>query len=259
MIFSMQTNIGNVREHNEDCYTTFANKAKDMCFFIVADGMGGYKGGEVASKMVTDILQERLSLLSKEEGWEYEAGFDAYVEKKMIEAISDANRAVFDRSENDESLNGMGTTVVVACVTDERVDYAHVGDSRLYYEDQDDLVQLTKDHSYVEELVKNGILTREQSKDHPQKNIITRALGAESTVEIDFSFHSLAPGDILLLCTDGLSNKVEHEEIRETLNRCLRADAEVNRESVASCANELVQTALDRGGDDNITIGLIVY
>lgn len=257
MIYSMQTNIGNIRECNEDSYITFINDEKDMCFFVVADGMGGYNGGDIASKMVVESLKQSLEVLKLSSAKEAPEGVEGYIRDKMLEGIDRANQAVIEYAKRDDNLQGMGTTVVIACVAEGTVYYAHVGDSRLYFINKDRIHQLTTDHSYVEELVKNGIITREQTKDYPQKNIITMALGSEENFSPDFATKKLSSGDILLMCTDGLSNKLDNDELYEYTK--ILTDSEVDKDAVEKAAGELINAALERGGEDNITVSLVVY
>lgn len=257
MIYSMQTNIGNIRECNEDSYITFINNDKDMCFFIVADGMGGYNGGDVASKMVVDSLKQSFESLKLSDAKESTNGVEYYIRDRLLEGIDIANKEVIEYAQTNLNLEGMGTTVVIACIADDVVYYAHVGDSRMYFANKDMAHQLTTDHSYVEELVKNGIITREQIKDYPQKNIITMALGSEENFSPDFASKKISCGDVLLLCTDGLSNKLDNEEIFEYM-KCLTV-SEVDKSLAEKTASDLIDVALRRGGEDNITVGLVVY
>jgi len=257
MIYSMQTNIGNIRECNEDSYITFINAEKDMCFFIVADGMGGYNGGDIASKMVVDSLKQSFESLKLSDAKDSDNGVEYYIRDRLLEGINKANQEVIDYAQTNQGLDGMGTTVVIACIAEGSVYYAHVGDSRLYFANKDRVHQLTTDHSYVEELVKNGIITREQTKDYPQKNIITMALGSEENFAPDFASKKLSRGDVLLMCTDGLSNKIDNEELYEYMKSLMATELDQN--SVEETAANLIDVALERGGEDNITVGLVVY
>lgn len=225
------TDPGKVRQNNEDALLSGGDR--DAGLFVVADGIGGFEAGEVASSMVIESLQ------SLEPG------------EPLEPAIQEANRRVYSAARSDEKLSGMGTTVVAARITENgdgaEAEIAHVGDSRLYLVRDGELSPLTEDHSLVAEMVRSGSLTRAQASDHPQKNLITRALGAEEEVEIDTARHSLQHGDRLVLCSDGLPDMVTENRISELATGGAPGSAE---ESVRS----LVSAALDAGGSDNVTV-----
>lgn len=227
------THAGRVRENNED--SLLVGEGRDDALFAVADGIGGFEAGEVASSITIDVLKEL----------EPGAPFDA--------AVQEANRRILAASRNDERLSGMGTTVVAARFTGSRTkpaaEIAHVGDSRAYLLRGNDLRPLTEDHSLVAELVRSGDLTRDQASNHPQKNLITRALGAEEAVEVDTMVIPVETGDRLLLCSDGLSDMVPDEEIRSTLTADL--------DDPEKPAKRLLSAALEAGGQDNVTIVVV--
>jgi PPM family protein phosphatase len=193
------TNAGKVRQNNEDAL--LSGGGRDPALFAVADGIGGFEAGEVASSTVIESLQEL------EPGGSLES------------AIREANRRIYSAARNDEKLSGMGTTVVAVRLKETgdevEAEVSHVGDSRAYLLRDGELAPLTEDHSLVAELVRSGSLTRVQASEHPQKNLITRALGAEAEVEVDSSRYRLQRGDRLVLCSDGLPDMVPETRISE--------------------------------------------
>jgi PPM family protein phosphatase len=218
---------GRRRRHNEDAYVV------QPPLFAVADGMGGAKAGEVASALAADAVQES--------GNDGESG-----EARVAALIEEANRRVFRRASEDREASGMGTTMTVALVEGDEVAIGHVGDSRAYLIRDGRLEQLTDDHSLVAELVRSGKLTPEEAETHPQRSVITRALGTEADVDVDtFSVRS-APGDLFLLCSDGLTSMVDDETILDAVERS-RADLE-------EAAKALINAANRGGGEDNITV-----
>ena len=231
-----KTDIGMVREVNQDyVFTTEAPIGKLPNLLVVADGMGGHRAGEYASRLAVEVLKQELA----------EATEDA-PEAMMRNAITRANERVLEAARQDAKLSGMGTTLVVATVIERTLYFANVGDSRLYLIN-DDIKQLSKDHSLVQEMVRLGGINQEEAKYHPDKNIITGAIGAKDEVEIDFYEYRLKKGDMLLICTDGLSNMVEDEEILHIV-KCSR--------DVVEAVEQLIERAKDHGGNDNI--GVIV-
>jgi serine/threonine protein phosphatase PrpC len=218
---------GRRRRHNEDAYVV------QPPLFAVADGMGGAKAGEVASALAADAVQES--------GNDGESG-----EARVAALIEEANRRVFRRASEDREASGMGTTMTVALVEGDEVAIGHVGDSRAYLIRDGRLEQLTDDHSLVAELVRSGKLTPEEAETHPQRSVITRALGTEADVDVDtFSVRS-APGDLFLLCSDGLTSMVDDETILDAVER--------NRAHLEEAAKALVNAANRGGGEDNITV-----
>ena len=194
---------------------------------IVADGMGGHNAGDYASKFVVEVLKKELAK-SREDG----------PRAMMKKAIASANHQLIAESKTDARLEGMGTTLVAATVIEHTLYFANVGDSRLYLLN-DEIRQLSKDHSLVQEMVRLGGLNAEEAKHHPDKNIITRAIGVKEDVEIDFFEHRLKKGDIILMCTDGLSNMVEDEEIFQICSqfqRCCGGSGTINRKSKIATA-----------------------
>jgi PPM family protein phosphatase len=224
------THAGKVRANNEDAL--LVGEGRDETLFVVADGIGGFEAGEVASRIAVDVLKELAP----------GASFEA--------AISEANRRILAAGRGDERLSGMGTTVVAVRfggTRDEPVaQVAHVGDSRAYLLRGGSLRPVTEDHSLVAELVRSGDLTRDQAAEHPQKNLITRALGADEEVEVDTAVLPVEAGDRFLLCSDGLSDMIPETRVGEIL-----AEAPGDPEKPA---RSLVSAALDAGGADNVTV-----
>jgi protein phosphatase len=231
------TDVGMVRQVNQD-YVYITNKALGTLpnLFVVADGMGGHQAGDYASKYTVEVLRRELK-----------ENLETDIEKSLVSAIKTANREIIKAANQDPELKGMGTTVVVATIVNQMMYFANVGDSRLYLINQG-IVQLTKDHSLVEEMVRLGGIKPEEAKNHPDKNIITRAIGAKDHVEVDFYEHRLKKGDIILMCTDGLSNMVEDEELFHIVQ---------GGRDIVESAQSLVETAKENGGSDNIGIILV--
>lgn len=232
------TNIGKKRKLNQDfVYTSEQPVGKLPNVFIVADGMGGHKAGDYASKVTVETIVEEIV---KSEETEAAAVLE--------HAIQTANTLIRKRAGESPDLEGMGTTVVAATCNGDILQVANVGDSRLYITNRREIKQITRDHSLVEEMVRMGGIAREEARNHPDKNIITRAVGADDTVKPDFFTVKLDAGDMILMCTDGLTNMLEDEEIRMIL--------EESRDMVEK-AEELVKAANERGGRDNISVILI--
>ena len=225
------THPGRKRRHNEDSYV------HEPPLFAIADGMGGAKAGEVASGLAVEALQLRPDVSGDGESY-------------VVDLIQEANRRVYDRAHEDAEASGMGTTMTVALVDAEhgRVVFGHVGDSRAYRIRDDHLEQLTDDHSLVGELIRSGKLTREEADVHPQRSVITRALGTDPNVDVDTFAVETQPGDIFLLCSDGLSGMVSDEEI---------CDIIVHSPDLEQAAQRLVERANENGGEDNCTVVLL--
>lgn len=222
-----RTDTGRQRPANEDSYLARSP------LFAVADGMGGAQAGEVASQMAVDVLQEGLGSGS------------GTVAERLTDQVAAANARIFERARTDQGSAGMGTTLTAAYVDTERLVIVHVGDSRLYRYRGTTLERLTDDHSLVEELVRQGRLTPEEAAEHPQRSIITRALGPESEVAIDSEVLAVEDGDLFLLCSDGLTTMVSDDRI---------ADLLATDEPLAERADALVDAANAAGGRDNITV-----
>ncbi|MDP8950680.1 MAG: Stp1/IreP family PP2C-type Ser/Thr phosphatase [Actinomycetota bacterium] len=228
------TDPGKVRKNNEDSF--LAGEGRDETLFVVADGIGGFEAGEVASSIAIDVLK------------------DAEPSAPLQDAIREANRRILAVARGDERFAGMGTTVVAmrfgGTQTEPLAEISHVGDSRAYLLRSGDLKPITEDHSLVAELVRSGDLTRAQASEHPQKNLITRALGAEEEVEVDTAVLPVEAGDRLILCSDGLSDMVPETRMQDLL---VSSEAENSERA----AHILVSAALDAGGQDNVTVVVV--
>lgn len=238
------TDVGQRREHNEDAIASDIETG----LLVLADGMGGYKAGEVASEIAVLTLTSELreNLLEKNPG-ETDADTGLLRESLVLrDAVAKANSAIYNVSQSQPQCAGMGTTLVAAVFTDNRVCVGHIGDSRMYRLRGENFRQITEDHSLLNEQLKSGLITPEQAKLSSNKNLVTRALGIDPTVELELHEHDVLPGDIYLLCSDGLSDLVEDEEIQLTLT-ALSANLEL-------AAHQLVQMANDNGGKDNISV-----
>lgn len=220
------TNVGKVRKNNEDALLVIGNET-----FVAADGMGGEAAGEVASQMLIETVKSFL-----------EDRPEPVDEKILSNAILKANGRIIETARRNPNYRGMGTTATILHIYDNHAYYAHVGDSRLYRMRNHQLEQITQDHSFVEELVRRGELTHEQAQIHPMKNILTQAVGAMSEIQIDADNFPVESGDIFLLCTDGLTNMVDDNDIAEIL---LTSN---------NPADDLIETALENGGHDNVTV-----
>ncbi len=241
---SGMTNVGSVRASNEDSFGIF----EDINLYVLADGMGGHAAGEVASKMTVDQIKKMISSIRDKERTRTDPPLTN--EEMINKAISFANLQVFLAGSQDPALNGMGTTVVGLLSTADESAIGFVGDSRLYLIQGDNIQQLTQDHSMVNDYVQKGLLSPEAAKNHPQKHILSRALGTGSKVEVEVFARKPSPGDIYLLCSDGLSNKLSASEMCDIVSR--------NQDLDSGC-RELVQCAIDAGGEDNITVILVSY
>jgi PPM family protein phosphatase len=225
---TVRTDVGRQRRGNED--SSYAHAP----VFVVADGMGGAQAGEVASQMVVESFVQGLP----EEGTP---------EERLSVVVQRANRKIHDRSQSEAESAGMGTTVTAAYLDEDSVALAHVGDSRAYLLRDGELSRLTEDHSLVEELLRGGKLTEEEALEHPQRSVITRALGIEPIVEIDTWTYPLRPGDVVLLCSDGLTSMISEQQVQ---------DAIVQAPDLDAAADQLIDAANEAGGRDNITVVL---
>lgn len=233
------TDKGKVRKVNQDCvYTSEKPVGSLPNLFIVADGMGGHKAGDYASKYTVETMIEEIM---------YSTGEDCSPSGLLDRAVQAANEHIRQKAEADENLAGMGTTVVAATCIKDCLEVANVGDSRLYLVN-DTIRQITEDHSLVEEMIRMGGIGREEARNHPDKNIITRAVGAGEFVEADFFRITLKPGDLVLMCSDGLTNMLEDSTIKKILDDNTRLQDK---------AEELVRAANENGGKDNISVILM--
>ncbi len=236
MKISYGTDTGVVRSDNQD--SVFAQEySLKSGLFIVADGMGGYRGGKIASSTAIEVVSAY-----------FKDNYDNDMNSKEIQnliqsAIEEANAQIYEKSLSDVELNGMGTTLVVMFVKDKTLYTANVGDSRAYLCSGKRIYQITTDHSLVSNLILRGIISSEEAKTHPQKNVITRAVGSEKEVMVDFYETVLSSGDILIACTDGLHSLVDNAEI-----------ADVVSDEKTDVADKLISLANEKGGRDNITV-----
>jgi serine/threonine protein phosphatase PrpC len=227
------THPGKVRNNNED--SLLVGEGRDETLFVVADGIGGFEAGEVASSITIDVLKDIAPLGSLED------------------AIREANRRILAAAKSDERLSGMGTTVVAlrfgGTESEPAAEISHVGDSRAYLLRDGELKPITEDHSLVAELVRSGDLTRDEASEHPQKNLITRALGAEVEVEVDTTVLPIRSGDRFILCSDGLSDMIPETRMLDLLT--------FSPEGPEKAAQTLVSAALEAGGTDNVTVVVV--
>ncbi len=236
-----RTDIGRQRSNNQDAFVC-GKLSADIPFAIVCDGMGGANGGNIASALAIRTITTRLVS-------SYRQDMTMQSMQRVLEsAIAAANVAVYDEATASAELRGMGTTLVMAVMMDDRVLIAHIGDSRAYVITQDNTVeQITKDHSVVQQMLERGQITAEEAKNHPRRNFITRALGVSDTVACDFSEFVLPDGAKVMLCTDGLSGMVDLTRIQEIAASC----------DDRALPDRLIAAANYAGGSDNITVALI--
>jgi serine/threonine protein phosphatase PrpC len=220
------TDPGRKRRRNEDAYVC------EPPLFAVADGMGGAQAGEVASRLAAAALKE--------------SSVDADGEHRIVALIQEANRRIYERGQEDPNASGLGTTITVALVEDGIVAFGHVGDSRAYLLRNGSFEQLTEDHSLVAELMRSGKLSAEEAETHPQRSVITRALGTDPNVDVDTFTIEAREGDVFLICSDGLTSMVRNDGIQELIER--------NRDDLEGAARALVRAANRGGGEDNITV-----
>jgi serine/threonine protein phosphatase PrpC len=234
------SDLGNIRTNNEDMGLFFKIADKNVIrdkgyMLIVADGMGGHQAGEVASRMATDIISH-----------EYFKQGGGGVEKNLAKVLSLANKSIFEKASTSDAHKGMGTTCTVLVVIDQAVYYAHVGDSRAYMQKGNSIMQITTDHTYVQELVNNGDITEAEAAVHPKRNILTNAMGTKPDMRIDTGKyeHVLENNDRLLLCSDGLYDYLNADELKDILVA----------NDIKTGAQIMIQQAKARGGHDNITV-----
>lgn len=232
---------GMVRQENQDSFVTGTTQNGSV-FAAVCDGMGGVSGGKLASTIAADTIHESLFVSD---------AAPAETVRILGDTLKLANTRIHDASSENPELQGMGTTAVLVIASDEQIHVANIGDSRAYLISKTAITSITKDHSAVQELVDKGMITSDQAKMHPQKHLITRALGVEKDVMADIYEYPFENGQVVMLCSDGLVNMVEDKEIFAVFNNSGHND-------YAKCADELIKIANKRGGRDNITVVLIV-
>ena len=233
-----ETRAGKNRSVNQDCFLCEEEAVGDFSnLFIVADGMGGHNGGDFASRFCIENVRDYIA-----------DNKGNSIISTIRSAIKTANERIRERAGKDERLTGCGTTIVLATIKDDILYIANVGDSRLYVLQNDSLSQITEDHSLVEEMIKSGIIKKEEARFNPHKNKVTRALGAEPDIEVDFFEVKLEKGDRVLLCSDGVSNMMDEE----TLEEIIGADKEISE-----ICRILIDTAVNNGGKDDATVVMI--
>jgi PPM family protein phosphatase len=237
-----KTDQGRIRSNNEDNGGTFINRDGHL-LAIVADGMGGHLAGDVASEMTITLLQERWE---QSQGIETADQAEAWLKKHILEV----NKLLLNHSMSNTECEGMGTTIEAVIATNLFTTIAHVGDSRCYILNDSGFKQLTEDHTLVNELVRTGQITKEDAEHHPRKNVILRALGTEEDVKIDLKTIMFEEGDFLLLCSDGLSNKVPEKDMIQILQ---------SNDSLEHRASALINLANENGGEDNITLIILEF
>lgn len=230
ILSAFRTDVGKVRANNQDAPIV----SEKLRLYGVADGMGGHKGGEVASTSARDDLLRELE------------GKTPSV-ATLSSAIEEVNRQIYHQQEHDDALTGMGTTLSVLWMSDNFVYIGHVGDSRVYLLRDGEFRQMTLDHSLVEQLVREGVLTEEEAQNHPMRNIITRAIGTDESVEVDVVVEERRKGDLWLACSDGLHGLVDDRQMRDALRQYAPEKA----------ADVLLKAALDAGGRDNVTLVIV--
>ncbi len=239
--FCIHTDPGRARDNNEDS----AAFDESTQLGVLADGMGGYNAGEIASGMATAFIKSEMAR------WLTEAGRHAGIKeirRAMEICVDNANRSVFNAANSNAQYSGMGTTLVVAVFQDTTLLLGHIGDSRCYRLRNKELVQITKDHSLLQEQIDAGLITQEQAATSANKNLVTRALGVEDAVMLELNEHKVDVGDVYLMCSDGLSDMVDDAEISSILDTPLSLDQR---------AAQLVSAANEHGGRDNITVLLV--
>lgn len=242
MISGAISDVGRSRENNQDAY--YLPKDNALPLFIVADGMGGHKAGEVASTMALNIIEENF-FKNKEDLIGIEN-----IKKLIKESIESANTKIYLKSLKNKKYEGMGTTVTLAYIYEDNILLGHVGDSRAYLIRDNSILQITEDHSFVNELLKTGSITIEEAKNHPKRNMITRAVGSSSIIEMDLIAKKFKSEDILILCSDGLFNMVKENEIYRIFD---------DEEDIQKACESLANLANNKGGMDNITIVAIKF
>lgn len=235
-----KTDIGKLRNSNQDTCRCGAF-SDGAVWMVVCDGMGGVNGGNIASRVACDTIVEAIEA-------EYESGMDeSVVRDMMLNAVYKSNEAVFQRAQEDSLLHGMGTTVELAIVCNDILHIAHVGDSRCYLKTSLGVKQVTTDHSFVQQLVENGVITEDEAHIHPQRNLITRAVGIHEDLDCDYDCFSFQAGDVALSCSDGLSGYLERDTLPFFMD---------NYEG-EQLVDALIEFANSKGGSDNISVAVI--
>ena len=235
-----KTDIGKAREMNQDFY--YVSKEKNgMRLCVLADGMGGYKGGEIASNLATSSARKYI-----EERFKKIETTTENIQNLIKEAMHYANENVYKKSQDNKELEQMGTTLEICIMYGNKVYIGHIGDSRIYRIRKNIIRRITTDHSYVETLVKDGTITREEAFYHPRKNMLMKALGCNYNIEPDITVKGFLPGDVILMCSDGLTNMLHEDEIYNIIN-----------ENLEEACNKLIEKANALGGYDNISVIIV--
>ena len=232
-----KSDVGKVREMNQDAYY-ISDSSSEVKLYLLADGMGGYKGGEIASNLAIKCTKNYIENNFKETPKDRES-----LIQLIASSMEYANMVVYEKSRENKEYEGMGTTLEVCLIYNNKIFIGHVGDSRIYRIRQNVMRKLTKDHSYVQKLIEDGTITREEAMTHPKKNMLMKALGCTPYVEPDVRARNYIVGDILIMCSDGLTNMVKEEEIYKTVI-----------EDAVEAPKKLIEQANKLGGYDNITV-----
>lgn len=251
MQYSAYTNVGRIRNQNEDCFLA-EQLAESVSLFTVCDGMGGASAGETASATACSVFHSALksALASAMESSHLLTPLNAKLCKRLlVDAVNEANASVYKLSKDDPSLEGMGTTLVSLLIVHKTAFFVNVGDSRAYYYKDGKVCQITKDHSYVQYLVDSGMILPDEAETHPHKNLITRSVGTSAEITPDLFALDMRQADAILLCSDGLTNMVSEEEIADVIGN---PDIDFSHK-----ASRLVAKANSHGGTDNITALLV--
>ena len=247
MKFFAKSDIGITRQENQDSYG-ITEAEGEYLLAVVCDGMGGVVGGKTAAKLAVKTYLERFSFFYSErrDATDSLTSFD--IRRIFSNSVYSANKAVCEKSESEEALRGMGTTLTSAMIYKNSLYTANVGDSRIYLIRGEEITQITKDNSYVQELLDKGLIDEQEARCHPRRNLITKALGVASEVEPDFSSLTLEEGDVILLCSDGLTNALSDEEIASVINE---------KDSLEEKGKRIIDKANQKDGEDNVTVVLI--
>jgi serine/threonine protein phosphatase PrpC len=244
------TDVGRKRKGNEDSH--FVNPEESL--FVVADGMGGHAAGEVASRIAVESINEFICLTGGDEEITWPFGLDeniSYDGNRLKTAIRFANKRVIEATREKTEYEGMATTVAAVLVDDTVANLGHVGDSRVYLFRGDGVRQLTSDHSWVNEQLLSGVISADQARSHPLRNVVTRALGGKADLQVEMQVHKIEAGDVLLLCSDGLTTMLPDDELGKLLKEA--------GDDLREAAEALVTAANERGGEDNITVLLLKF
>jgi PPM family protein phosphatase len=244
------TDVGRKRKGNEDSH--FVNPEQNL--FVVADGMGGHAAGEVASRIAVESINEFICLTGGDEEITWPFGLDeniSYDGNRLKTAIRFANKRVIEATREKTEYEGMATTVAAVLVDDTVANLGHVGDSRVYLFRAGGVRQLTSDHSWVNEQLLSGVISADQARSHPLRNVVTRALGGKADLQVEMQVHKIEAGDVLLLCSDGLTTMLPDDEMGRLVKEA--------GDDLRQAAESLVAAANERGGEDNITVLLLKF